>query len=88
MDHSNYQTDYKHVGQPYSRKDAQKKVTGQAQYAFDLELPGMLYGKWLLSPHARAKILSIDTSAAKALPGVKAVITGEETTSGRSLHAG
>ena len=79
MDHSNYQTDYKHVGQPYSRKDAQKKVTGQAQYAFDLDLPGMLYGKWLLSPHARAKILSIDTSAAKALPGVKAVITGEET---------
>lgn len=77
--HSDYKSKYKHVGQPYSRKDARKKVTGQARYAFDLELPGMLHGKIMLSPHARAKIRSIDASAARALPGVKAVITGEDT---------
>lgn len=79
MDHSNYETKHKHVGQAYSRKDAQMKVTGQARYTFDLEFPGMLYAKYLLSPYARAKIVSIDTSAARALPGVKAVISGEET---------
>ncbi len=82
--HAEYKSKYKHIGQPYSRKDARKKVTGQARYAFDLELPGMLHGKILLSPYARAKIRSIDTSAAKALPGVKAVISGEDT----DIHVG
>src|SRR5690554_4265399 len=69
---------YKHIGKPYDRKEAKEKVTGQAIYTHDLGLPGMLYAKCLHSPHARAKILSIDTSKAKALPGVKAVIVGED----------
>src|SRR5690554_1491915 len=69
---------YKHIGKPYKRKEAQEKVTGQAIYTHDLELPGMLYAKCLHSPYARAKILSIDTSKAKALPGVKAVLVGED----------
>lgn len=73
-----YKSKYKHVGQRYDRKDARKKVTGQAVYAFDMEFPGMLYGAILLSPYARAKIVSIDTSEAEALPGVKAVVTGEQ----------
>ncbi|HZK42191.1 MAG TPA: xanthine dehydrogenase family protein molybdopterin-binding subunit [Clostridia bacterium] len=75
--HGDYESGYKHVGQPYQRKDALEKVTGQARYAFDLEMPGMLHAKTLHSPHARAKILKIDTSKACALAGVKAVITGE-----------
>jgi CO/xanthine dehydrogenase Mo-binding subunit len=69
---------YKYIGKPYKRKEAQEKVTGQAIYTHDLELPGMLYAKCLHSPYARAKILSIDTSKAKALPGVKAVLVGED----------
>lgn len=69
---------YKYIGKPYKRKEAQEKVTGQAIYTHDLELPGMLYAKCLHSPYARAKILSIDTSKAKAFPGVKAVLVGED----------
>ncbi|MCA0384326.1 MAG: xanthine dehydrogenase family protein molybdopterin-binding subunit [Firmicutes bacterium] len=69
---------YRHIGQPYDRKDAQEKVTGQAMYVHDMELPGMLHAKCLHSPHAHAEIISIDTSAAEALPGVKAVVTGKD----------
>ncbi|HHT50208.1 MAG TPA: xanthine dehydrogenase family protein molybdopterin-binding subunit [Eubacteriaceae bacterium] len=70
--------EYRHIGKSYLRKEGQEKVTGQAMYIHDLELPGMLHAKLLHSPHARAKILSIDTSKAKALPGVKAVLVGED----------
>ncbi len=69
---------YKHIGKPYNRKEAQEKVTGQAIYTHDMELPGMLHAKCLHSPYARAKILSIDASEAKMLPGVKAVLLGED----------
>ena len=75
----NYESDYKYVGKPYQRKDAIEKATGQAEYAFDMELPGMLHAKALHSPHARARIVSIDTSRAEALFGVKAVLTGAES---------
>lgn len=71
--------EYKYVGKPVDRADALEKVTGQAAYIHDLEIPGMLYAKAVHSPHARANIISIDTSAAKALPGVKAVLTGDDT---------
>ncbi|SFI01252.1 CO or xanthine dehydrogenase, Mo-binding subunit [Tindallia magadiensis] len=67
-----------HIGQGYDRKEAQEKVTGQAIYVHDMEMPGMLYAKTLLSPKAHANIVSIDTSKAKALKGVKAVVTGED----------
>jgi len=79
MDEKKYQSKYKRVGQAYDRKDAQEKVTGQAVYAYDMELPGMLHARCLLSPHARARIVSIDTSKANALPGVRAVLTGEDS---------
>jgi len=59
--------------------DSVDKVTGAGKYADDLTLPGMLVGKILHSPHAHARIRSIDTSAAEALTGVKAVVTGRET---------
>jgi 4-hydroxybenzoyl-CoA reductase subunit alpha len=59
--------------------DSADKVTGKGVYADDMALPGTLTGKILHSPHAHARILSIDTSAAGQLPGVKAVVTGRET---------
>lgn len=69
---------FKHIGKPYDRKEAQQKVTGQAVYVHDMELPGMLHAKCLHSPHAHAEIVSIDISEAQALPGVKAVVTGKD----------
>ena len=67
------------VGKDVPRADALPKVTGAAQYVADMHLPGMLHAAVLRSPHPNAKILSIDTSAARAMPGVKAVVTGEDT---------
>jgi xanthine dehydrogenase molybdenum-binding subunit len=68
-------TDTVVVGQRVPRVDALDKVTGRARYTSDMKLPGMLYGAFLRSPHAHARIKHIDTSKAEALPGVKAVIT-------------
>ncbi|HMB68314.1 MAG TPA: molybdopterin cofactor-binding domain-containing protein, partial [bacterium] len=56
--------------------DGFSKVTGSAVYTDDLRMPGMLVGKILRSPHAHARILTLDTSRAEAMPGVKAVVTG------------
>ena len=58
--------------------DAPDKATGRAKYADDLSMPGMLFGAMLHSPLAHARILNIDTSKARRLPGVKAVVTAEE----------
>ncbi|WP_312522211.1 xanthine dehydrogenase family protein molybdopterin-binding subunit [Anaerospora sp.] len=69
---------YRHVSKSSLRIEAHEKVSGRATYTFDMEMPGMLYAKCLHSPHAHAEIISIDTSAAKSLPGVKAVLTGED----------
>ena len=63
------------VGTRPVRPDGVPKVTGLAHYGSDFSLPGMLWGAILRSPHAHARIRSIDTSRAQALPGVKAVIT-------------
>lgn len=68
----------KHVGKSYPRSDAINKVTGAAEYVDDIRLPRMLYAKCVRSPHAHAKILSVDTIKAWEIPGVRAVITGEE----------
>jgi CO/xanthine dehydrogenase Mo-binding subunit len=64
------------IGTRPIRHDGVDKVTGRANYGADFTLPGMLHGAVLRSPHAHARIVSIDTSAAEAMPGVKAVITG------------
>ena len=69
---------FRWIGKRPLRPDGVDKVTGRARFGADYSLPGMLSGKILRSPHAHARILSIDTSAAKALPGVKAVITGAD----------
>src|SRR5512136_537257 len=69
---------FKVIGTRPIRHDGVDKVTGRALYGADLRLPGMLYGAVLRSPHAHARILSIDTRAAEVLPGVKAVITARD----------
>ena len=69
------QNAFKVVGTRPKRPDGIEKVTGKAQYGADMSAPGMLHGLILRSPHAHARILSIDVSAALALPGVKAVVT-------------
>ncbi len=65
------------VGHPTPRIDAVERVTGTAAYTGDVKLPGMLYARVLRSPHPHARITGIDTSKARALPGVKAIITHE-----------
>jgi 4-hydroxybenzoyl-CoA reductase subunit alpha len=67
------------VGKSVPRIEGRGAVTGQLKYAFDVSFPNMLVGKMLRSPHPHAKILSIDTSKAEALPGVHAVITAKDT---------
>src|ERR1039457_7427115 len=69
---------FKWVGTRPVRPDGVPKVTGLAQYGADLAMPGELVGRILRSPHAHARIRSIDTSKARALPGVKAVITSAD----------
>ena len=78
------------VGTSPIRPDGLDKVTGRAKFADDFHLPGMLHGKILRSPHAHARIKSIDTKAAEALPGVRAVVTGADFPPVRHeiIHAG
>src|SRR5262249_46317551 len=61
------------IGKPVHRLDALQKVTGRARYTFDVQLPGMLWGKCVVSTVPHARIKSIDTSAAESYPGVRAV---------------
>src|SRR5258705_7822222 len=76
--HSNG-TNGKHVvGTRTIRRDGVDKVTGRARFGADFNLPGQLIGRVLRSPHAHARIVSIDTSKAAALPGVKAIITRDD----------
>ena len=70
--------DFDVIGTRPIRHDGVDKVTGRAAYGADIHLPGMTYAAVLRSPHAHAKILSIDISQAEALPGVAAVITGAD----------
>jgi CO/xanthine dehydrogenase Mo-binding subunit len=69
---------YKVIGTRPVRHDGVDKVTGRAQYGADTRLTGMLHGWVLRSPHAHARIRSIDASAAEALPGVRAVVTNAD----------
>jgi len=66
------------VGQNYTTPDLIAKVTGQSKYAEDFRAEGMLFAKLLLSPHPHARVTRIDSSAAMALPGVKAILTFDD----------
>lgn len=66
------------VGAAVNRIDAAAKITGSAIFVHDLVLPGMLHARLLVSPHASARIKRIDTAQARAMPGVRAVLTGAD----------
>lgn len=66
------------IGTRPIRPDGVDKVTGRARYGNDVQVAGTIHGKFLRSPHAHARILSIDTSRAAALPGVRAIVTGAD----------
>ena len=70
--------DVKGIGLSIPRPDGPEKVTGQVQYVADLSPRGLLHAKLLRSPHAHARILRIDVSRARALPGVRAVLTAAD----------
>src|SRR5215207_2427063 len=74
----NIVTDNKWIGKRTIRPDGVDKVTGRAAFAADTNMPGMIWGKVKRSPHAHARIKSINTSKAEALPGVKAVVTSRD----------
>ncbi|WP_084735946.1 xanthine dehydrogenase family protein molybdopterin-binding subunit [Cystobacter ferrugineus] len=76
----------KSIGKPVSRLDGVEKVTGRARYTFDVQLPGMLWGKWIVSPLPHARIKSIDTSAVERAPGVRAVHVLERMLSAAQLR--
>lgn len=69
---------YKVIGTRPIRHDGVDKVTGRAQYGADIQLTGMLHGAICRSPHAHARVVSIDTSKAEAMPGVRAVVTSAD----------
>jgi len=66
------------VGKSLTKPDAYPKVSGQTRFADDLALPRMVYGRLLRSPHPHARVLHVDATRARALPGVLAVLTGED----------
>lgn len=66
------------MGASVPRLEAREKVTGRARFSDDIKIPGMLAAAVVQSPHAHARIKSCDTAAARAIPGVRAVITGED----------
>ena len=72
-------SEYTLIGKRMPRVDSRAKVMGKAKFTADLKLPGLLVGKVKRSPYAHARILSIDTSKAASLPGVKAIVTGDDT---------
>ena len=76
------------IGKRIDRLDGAAKATGRAQYSYDLNLPGMLWARVLASPHARAKVKSIDTTAAEAVPGVVAAWKDAELINAEIQYAG
>jgi CO/xanthine dehydrogenase Mo-binding subunit len=66
------------IGQRLERAEGRDKVTGHLPYVSDFKLPGLLHAKLLRSPHAHARIKSIDTTKARALPGIRCVLTGSD----------
>ncbi len=79
-------SEYKVVGKRPIRHDGVDKVTGRAKFGADINLPGMLYGSVLRSPHAHAVIKSIDTSAVMSHPDVFAVMTSEDLVPGPTVE--
>ncbi|MCJ7595644.1 MAG: molybdopterin-dependent oxidoreductase, partial [Desulfobacterales bacterium] len=79
------EAEYQIIGKPMPRHDAWDKVFGKTRYADDFEMPGMLHGKVLRSAYPAANILSIDTTEARSLPGVEAVLTAKDVPNNESV---
>lgn len=75
------------VGAPIAQLESHEKLTGRAQYIADLYRPGMLHGAITQSPHAHARILGYDLSEALALPGVRAIVTGDDVDAAHRMGA-
>src|SRR3981081_1652734 len=73
-----YGPEYKLIGKDYATADLHAKVTGKSKYAEDFRAEGMLFCKLLLSPLPHARVRHIDTSAALAMPGVRAILTADD----------
>ena len=71
-------TPEKMVGRPIKRREDPRLITGAGNYLDDVRLPGMTYAALVRSPHAHARIVSVDTSAAATMPGVIGVFTGDD----------
>src|ERR671918_415452 len=69
------------IGQPVRRVEDQRFLTGRARYVDDIQLPRMLHGAVVMSPHAHARIVSINTKPALEMPGVHLVLTGQDARS-------
>jgi CO/xanthine dehydrogenase Mo-binding subunit len=69
-------------GTPVKRREDPRLITGSATFIDDITLPGMLYMAFVRSPHAHAYVRRVDVAAARAMPGVVAVVTGEEAAKG------
>ena len=67
-----------YIGASITRKEDERFLTGRATFADDVKLPGMLHATFVRSPHAHARIVAIDTTAALAMPGVVAVFTYDD----------
>jgi carbon-monoxide dehydrogenase large subunit len=72
------QTDFKIVGTPVARAEGAEKVSGRTRYAADVDCQGALWAKILRSPYPHAKLLRVDVSKARSVPGVRAIVTGED----------
>ena len=75
------------VGRAAAQLEGEEKLSGSAQYIADLYRPGMLHGAILQSPHAHARIRGYDLSAARALPGVRAIVTGDDLNASHRMGA-
>ena len=80
-------SDYTTVGQSLPRVDGVEKATGAAKYGADIQLPGMLWGRFVRSPHPHARIKRIDTRKAEKIPGVKAILTHKSLTADQALSS-
>lgn len=71
-------TTFSAIGRPTRQRDGREKVTGSLRFAADIQLPNMLYARFVTSPHAHAKVMQIDVKEALAIPGVTAVLTATD----------
>lgn len=77
---------FRHIGAAHARKEDARLLTGRGRYIDDIEVPGALHACFVRSPHAHARILVIDAAAARAMPGVVAVYTGQDLAAWTTRH--